>query len=49
MKEISNGIIHVKWEPDGVGPWLNWHINRGRIQHDFTKSELRRISWRRAK
>lgn len=28
--------------------WFNWHVNRGRLSLNPTKSELRRVSWRRA-
>ncbi|MFL6728080.1 MAG: hypothetical protein ACJ8FS_16435 [Sphingomicrobium sp.] len=28
--------------------WFNWYVNRGRLSLDPSKSELRRVSWRRA-
>lgn len=28
--------------------WFNWYANRGRLSLDPSKSELRRVSWRRA-
>ena len=37
---------HVQ-QPKGVGPWLNWYINRGIIPLEFTAKDLRRISHRR--
>lgn len=30
------------------GGWFNWYANRGRLSLNPTKSELRRVSWRRA-
>jgi hypothetical protein len=29
--------------------WINWYINHGRIPRNFTKKDLRRLSWRRIK
>jgi hypothetical protein len=37
---------HVR-QPRGVGPWLNWYVNRGIIPLEFTAKDLRRISHRR--
>jgi hypothetical protein len=28
--------------------WPNWYINHGRLSPNPSKSELRRVSWRRA-
>lgn len=29
--------------------WANWYVNRGRLGLEFSSSELRRVSWRRAR
>lgn len=28
--------------------WPNWYISRGRMSHNATRAERRRVSWRRA-
>lgn len=28
--------------------WFNWHLNRGRMTPECSRSDMRRVSWRRA-
>ena len=45
---FANGKRFPHRTPRAYGPWLNWHINRGRIHHaTFTARDLRMVSHRR--
>lgn len=44
MIEVAKRTLRAR----AVLGWTNWHLNRGRLPHHFTKAELRRVSWRRA-
>lgn len=45
---IERRIMKFHRKERAMFGWHNWYSNRGRISLNATKSELRRLSWRRA-
>jgi hypothetical protein len=44
---VRFGLAHYR-KQRAQGGWFNWYANRGRLSLNPSKSELRRVSWRRA-